>query len=58
MCGVLNRVAVNLEALNTDQDLVYLHWWNWETNIEEVMHGLHSPLSSKAKSSTWYEASL
>ncbi|KAF5326547.1 hypothetical protein D9611_000236 [Ephemerocybe angulata] len=23
-------------------DLLYLHWWDWETSIEEVMRGLHN----------------
>ena len=22
-------------------DLLYLHWWDWDTSIEEVMRSLH-----------------
>jgi aryl-alcohol dehydrogenase-like predicted oxidoreductase len=35
-------VAESLEKLKTSYvDLLYAHWWDWETNVEEVMRGLH-----------------
>ncbi|KAL3464338.1 NADP-dependent oxidoreductase domain-containing protein [Aspergillus heterothallicus] len=39
------RVSVNLslENLRTDYiDLLYVHWWDFTTGVEEVMHGLNS----------------
>lgn len=39
------HVSVNasLKKLRTDYiDLLYLHWWDWETSIEEVMRSLHN----------------
>jgi aryl-alcohol dehydrogenase-like predicted oxidoreductase len=36
-------VKESLKRLRTDYiDLLYVHWWDWETSIEEVMHGLHN----------------
>ncbi|KAG6819215.1 hypothetical protein H0H93_014121 [Arthromyces matolae] len=35
-------VADSLKKLQTDYiDLLYVHWWDWETSIEEIMRGLH-----------------
>ncbi|EAU91208.1 arylalcohol dehydrogenase [Coprinopsis cinerea okayama7 len=35
-------VKASLKKLRTDYiDLLYVHWWDWETSIEEVMRGLH-----------------
>lgn len=35
-------VNASLKKLGTDYiDLFYLHWWDWETSVEEVMRGLH-----------------
>ncbi|KAG6818299.1 hypothetical protein H0H93_006181 [Arthromyces matolae] len=35
-------VTASLKKLQTDYiDLLYVHWWDWETSIEEVMRGLH-----------------
>ena len=35
-------VDASLKKLRTDYiDLFYLHWWDWETSVEEVMQGLH-----------------
>ncbi|KAF9479932.1 Aldo/keto reductase [Pholiota conissans] len=32
----------SLKRLRTDYvDLLYVHWWDWDTSIEEVMHALH-----------------
>ncbi|KAG6913385.1 hypothetical protein DXG01_007250 [Tephrocybe rancida] len=36
-------VTASLKKLRTDYiDLLYVHWWDWETNIEEIMRGLHA----------------
>ncbi len=33
----------SLERLRTDYvDLLYVHWWDWDTSVEEVMHALHN----------------
>ncbi|KAG2177454.1 hypothetical protein INT44_007965 [Umbelopsis vinacea] len=35
-------VRDSLEKLKTDWiDILYLHWWDWTTSIEEVMDSLH-----------------
>ncbi|TFK24415.1 aryl-alcohol dehydrogenase [Coprinopsis marcescibilis] len=37
-----NSVHASLKKLRTTYiDLLYLHWWDYETSIEEVMRGLH-----------------
>ncbi|PPQ94407.1 hypothetical protein CVT25_002495 [Psilocybe cyanescens] len=39
------RVSVDasLKKLRTNYiDLLYLHWWDWDTSIEEVMKSLHN----------------
>ncbi|KAF8814291.1 arylalcohol dehydrogenase [Phlegmacium glaucopus] len=36
-------VEASLKKLRTTYvDLLYLHWWDWDTSIEEVMRSLHS----------------
>ncbi|KAG6844595.1 hypothetical protein H0H87_005611 [Tephrocybe sp. NHM501043] len=36
-------VRESLAKLRTDYiDLFYVHWWDWETSIEEIMRGLHA----------------
>ncbi|KAF8158485.1 Aldo/keto reductase [Crassisporium funariophilum] len=36
-------VKKSLENMRTDYiDLLYLHWWDWDTSIEEVMGALHT----------------
>ncbi|KAG5653658.1 hypothetical protein H0H81_011618 [Sphagnurus paluster] len=36
-------VAASLKKLRTSYiDLLYVHWWDWETSVEEVMRGLHA----------------
>lgn len=33
----------SLKNLRTDYiDLLYIHWWDWDTSIEEVMGALHN----------------
>ncbi|PPQ88387.1 hypothetical protein CVT25_011266 [Psilocybe cyanescens] len=35
-------VKSSLERLRTDYiDLLYVHWWDWDTSVEEVMQSLH-----------------
>lgn len=36
-------VAASLKKLRTDYiDLLYLHWWDFDTSVEEVMVSLHN----------------
>ncbi|KAG5642304.1 hypothetical protein DXG03_003024 [Asterophora parasitica] len=36
-------VNASLKKLRTDYiDLLYVHWWDWATSVEEVMRGLHA----------------
>ncbi|KAG6844594.1 hypothetical protein H0H87_005610 [Tephrocybe sp. NHM501043] len=36
-------VRDSLKKLRTDYiDLFYVHWWDWETSVEEIMRGLHA----------------
>ncbi|KAH6906620.1 NADP-dependent oxidoreductase domain-containing protein [Coprinopsis sp. MPI-PUGE-AT-0042] len=36
-------VKASLSKLKTDYiDLLYVHWWDWDTSIEEVMRSLHT----------------
>ena len=36
-------VEQSLQKLRTSYiDLLYLHWWDWDTSVEEVMRGLHT----------------
>ncbi|KAF7331461.1 Aldo-ket-red domain-containing protein [Mycena kentingensis (nom. inval.)] len=35
-------VEASLKKLRTSYiDILYVHWWDWDTSIEEVMDGLH-----------------
>ena len=39
------RVSVDasLKKLRTNYiDLIYVHWWDWSTSIEELMNSLHN----------------
>ncbi len=39
-------VEASLKKLRTDYiDIFYVHWWDYETSIEEVMNGLHNLVS-------------
>ncbi|KAJ7282042.1 NADP-dependent oxidoreductase domain-containing protein [Mycena rebaudengoi] len=36
-------VEASLKKLRTTYiDILYLHWWDWATGVEEVMNGLHN----------------
>lgn len=36
-------VEASLKKLRTSYiDILYVHWWDWETSIGEVMDGLHT----------------
>ena len=36
-------VEASLKKLRTTYiDILYVHWWDYETSIEEVMNGLHN----------------
>ncbi|CAK5281945.1 unnamed protein product [Mycena citricolor] len=36
-------VDASLKKLRTHYiDILYLHWWDWDTSVEEVMDGLHN----------------
>lgn len=38
-----NSVTTSLKQLRTSYiDILYLHWWDWDTSIEEVMDSLHN----------------
>ena len=36
-------VEASLKKLRTSYiDILYVHWWDWDTSVEEVMNGLHT----------------
>ncbi|KAJ7740600.1 NADP-dependent oxidoreductase domain-containing protein [Mycena metata] len=36
-------VEASLKKLRTTYiDILYVHWWDWDTSVEEVMNGLHN----------------
>ncbi|TFK27871.1 arylalcohol dehydrogenase [Coprinopsis marcescibilis] len=38
-----NTVEKSLKALRTTYiDILYVHWWDWDTSVEEVMDTLHT----------------
>ncbi|KAJ7173658.1 NADP-dependent oxidoreductase domain-containing protein [Mycena filopes] len=38
-----SSVEASLKRLRTTHiDILYLHWWDWSTGVEEVMNGLHN----------------
>lgn len=38
-----NSLNASLKKLRTDYvDVLYLHWWDYTTSVEEVMDGLHA----------------
>jgi len=43
MKSLLTTVRNSLKLLKTDYiDILYVHWWSFDTSVEEVMRGLHS----------------
>ncbi|GKT63864.1 norsolorinic acid reductase [Colletotrichum tofieldiae] len=41
-------VRDSLKKLRTDYiDILYVHWWDWTTSVEEVMRGLHAHVMAK-----------
>jgi aryl-alcohol dehydrogenase-like predicted oxidoreductase len=40
-------VEASLKKLRTSYiDILYLHWWDWNASVEEVMDGLHQLILS------------
>ncbi|RDX48608.1 Aldo/keto reductase [Lentinus brumalis] len=40
-------VEASLKKLRTDYiDILYVHWWDWDTGMEEIMNGLHNLVAS------------
>ena len=40
-------VEASLKKLRTDYiDILYVHWWDWTTSVEEVMNALHALVMS------------
>jgi aryl-alcohol dehydrogenase-like predicted oxidoreductase len=40
--SMLISVEASLKKLRTSYiDILYMHWWDWDTSVEEVMNGLH-----------------
>jgi len=36
-------VDASLKKLKTNYiDIIYVHWWDWNTSIEEIMNSLHN----------------
>ncbi|EED78150.1 predicted protein [Postia placenta Mad-698-R] len=41
-------VEASLKKLRTEYiDILYLHWWDWDCGVEEVMNGLHSLVTKR-----------
>lgn len=44
--NMLLSVEASLKKLRTTYiDILYVHWWGYDTSIEEVMNGLHTLVS-------------
>lgn len=40
---MVQSVEASLKKLRTHYvDILYLHWWDYSTSIEEVVNGLHN----------------
>jgi aryl-alcohol dehydrogenase-like predicted oxidoreductase len=40
-------VDASLKELRTDYiDILYVHWWDFSTQVDEVMHGLNNLVTS------------
>jgi aryl-alcohol dehydrogenase-like predicted oxidoreductase len=36
-------VEASLKKLRTSYiDILYVHWWDWTTSVEEIMNALHN----------------
>jgi aryl-alcohol dehydrogenase-like predicted oxidoreductase len=43
MKSLHNSFNASLKKLRTDYvDILYVHWWDYATSVEEVMNGLHN----------------
>lgn len=41
-------VEASLKKLRTEYiDILYLHWWDWDCGVEEVMNGLHTLVTQR-----------
>lgn len=41
-------VEESLKKLRTNYiDLLYIHWWDWDTSVEEVMQSLHTLVAQR-----------
>ena len=41
------HIRNSLTKLRTNYiDILYVHWWDWNSSIEEVMDGLHNLVTS------------
>ncbi|KAJ7643340.1 NADP-dependent oxidoreductase domain-containing protein [Mycena polygramma] len=41
-------VEASLKKLRTTYiDILYVHWWDWDTSIQEIMNGLHHLVSQR-----------
>ena len=41
--SMYNSVTASLKKLRTDHiDVLYMHWWDYETSVEEIMDSLHT----------------
>ncbi|KAH9927989.1 uncharacterized protein BXZ73DRAFT_102497 [Epithele typhae] len=41
--SMMLSVDASLKKLRTHYiDIPYVHWWDWDTSVEEVMSGLHN----------------
>ncbi|KAA1475409.1 aryl-alcohol dehydrogenase [NADP+] [Dentipellis sp. KUC8613] len=40
-------LKASLKKLRTDYiDILYVHWWDWDTGVEEIMNSLHNLVAS------------
>lgn len=38
-----NTIESSLKSLRTSYiDILYIHWWDWDTSVEEIMDSLHA----------------
>ncbi|GJJ13425.1 hypothetical protein Clacol_007679 [Clathrus columnatus] len=47
-------VEESLKKLRTSYiDILYVHWWAWDTSVEEVMSALHHLVASRKNAPAW-----